>query len=130
WCSANGHSTIRNTMRAPCPHRPVSMIYRACVAPILPAPGPGTAFMKTACARASTLRLRSARRCRGGDARRLCPGRCWLRNKASTDVGERITTLEQNGPPPQAVGVLYPGEGMHARLKPFGHRFTYRVFSL
>jgi len=45
-------------------------------------------------------------------------------------VGERITTLEQNGPPPQAVGVLYPGEVMHARLKPFGHRFTYRVFSL
>jgi len=45
-------------------------------------------------------------------------------------VDERITTLEQNGPPPQAVGVLYPGEVMHARLKPFGHRFTYRVFSL
>lgn len=43
---------------------------------------------------------------------------------------ERITTLEQNGPPPQAAGVLYPGEVMHARLKPFGHRFAYRVFSL
>ena len=45
-------------------------------------------------------------------------------------MDERITTLEQNGPPPQAAGVLYPGEVMHARLKPFGHRFTYRVFSL
>ncbi|QKC88832.1 DUF1365 domain-containing protein [Mesorhizobium sp. NZP2234] len=45
-------------------------------------------------------------------------------------MGERITTLEQNGPPPQAAGVLYPGEVMHARLKPFGHRFVYRVFSL
>lgn len=45
-------------------------------------------------------------------------------------MDERITTLEQNGPPPQAAGALYPGEVMHARLKPFGHRFTYRVFSL
>jgi len=26
--------------------------------------------------------------------------------------------------------VLYPGDVMHARLKPFGHRFVYRVFSL
>lgn len=42
----------------------------------------------------------------------------------------RITTTEQNGPPPRAAGVLYPGEVMHARLKPFGHRFTYSVFSL
>ncbi|TPM36931.1 DUF1365 domain-containing protein [Mesorhizobium sp. B2-3-4] len=41
---------------------------------------------------------------------------------------QRVTTLEQNGLPPQAAGVLYPGEVMHARLKPFGHRFVYRVF--
>lgn len=26
--------------------------------------------------------------------------------------------------------VLYPGKVMHARLKPFGHRFNYRVFSM
>ncbi len=45
-------------------------------------------------------------------------------------MGDRITTLEQNGPSPEAAGVLYPGEVMHARLKPFGHRFAYRVFSL
>jgi DUF1365 family protein len=45
-------------------------------------------------------------------------------------MDERVTTLEQNGPPPLAAGVLYPGEVMHARLKPFGHRFVYRVFSL
>ncbi|MBX3578087.1 MAG: DUF1365 domain-containing protein [Rhizobiaceae bacterium] len=38
--------------------------------------------------------------------------------------------MEDNGPPPAAAGVLYPGEVMHQRLKPFGHRFTYRVFSL
>jgi DUF1365 family protein len=43
---------------------------------------------------------------------------------------ERITTMAENGPPPEAAGMLYPGEVMHARLKPFGHRFTYSVFSL
>ena len=42
----------------------------------------------------------------------------------------RISTTAENGPPPDAAGVLYPGEVMHARLKPFGHRFVYRVFSL
>jgi DUF1365 family protein len=45
-------------------------------------------------------------------------------------LSERITTMEQNGPPPQAAVSLYPGEVMHARLKPFGHRFVYNVFSL
>lgn len=43
---------------------------------------------------------------------------------------ERITTMEENGPPPHEAGVLYPGEVMHHRLKPFGHRFVYTVFSL
>ena len=42
----------------------------------------------------------------------------------------RISTTTENGPPPDAAGVLYPGDVMHARLKPFGHRFVYRVFSL
>jgi uncharacterized protein len=42
----------------------------------------------------------------------------------------RITTLTQNGPPPDSAGVLYAGEVTHRRLKPFGHRFTYGVFSL
>jgi uncharacterized protein len=32
-------------------------------------------------------------------------------------------------PPPDAAGTLYEGEVMHARLKPFTHRFAYRVFS-
>lgn len=43
---------------------------------------------------------------------------------------ERITTMSDNGPPPSAPVTLYPGEVMHARLKPFGHRFVYSVFSL
>lgn len=43
---------------------------------------------------------------------------------------ERITTISENGPAPAAAATLYPGEVMHARLKPFGHRFVYRVFSL
>ena len=42
----------------------------------------------------------------------------------------RITTMAENGPPPAAAGLLYPGKVMHARLKPFGHRFVYSVFSL
>ena len=44
--------------------------------------------------------------------------------------GSRITTMAANGAPPEDAAALYPGEVMHARLKPFGHRFTYRVFSL
>jgi uncharacterized protein len=31
---------------------------------------------------------------------------------------------------PQAAGTLYEGLVMHARMKPFAHRFSYRVFSL
>jgi uncharacterized protein len=31
---------------------------------------------------------------------------------------------------PQAAGTLYEGMVMHARIKPFAHRFSYRVFSL
>jgi uncharacterized protein len=42
----------------------------------------------------------------------------------------RTTRMSDNGPPPQAAATLYPGEVMHARLKPFGHRFVYRVFSI
>lgn len=43
---------------------------------------------------------------------------------------DRISRMSDNGPPPEAAVTLYPGEVMHARLKPFGHRFAYRVFSL
>jgi len=43
---------------------------------------------------------------------------------------ERITTVAANGPPPAEAGTLYPGKVMHQRLMPFGHRFTYSVFSL
>jgi uncharacterized protein len=48
----------------------------------------------------------------------------------TTKDRSRISSLHENGPPPLAAGVLYPGEVMHARLKPFGHRFAYSVFSL
>lgn len=43
---------------------------------------------------------------------------------------ERITTTAQNGATPKDAVSLYVGEVMHARLKPFAHRFAYRVFSL
>ncbi len=42
----------------------------------------------------------------------------------------RVTSMADNGPPPSAAGTLYPGKVMHQRLHPFGHRFSYRVFSL
>lgn len=35
-----------------------------------------------------------------------------------------------NGPPPDVAAALYVGDVMHQRMKPFGHRFRYRVFSL
>jgi len=35
-----------------------------------------------------------------------------------------------NGAPSDAAAALYVGEIMHQRMKPFGHRFRYRVFSL
>jgi uncharacterized protein len=39
--------------------------------------------------------------------------------------------VSRNKPPPaEAAAVLYLGEVMHARLKPVGHRFQYRVMSL
>lgn len=43
-----------------------------------------------------------------------------------------MSTQDQHNPifaPPAAAAVLYPGKVMHTRLKPFGHRFKYRVFS-
>lgn len=43
---------------------------------------------------------------------------------------DRITSMAENGPPPTAAGTLYPGKVMHQRLNPFGHRFSYTVFSL
>ena len=42
----------------------------------------------------------------------------------------QVTTVTANGSPPAAAATLYTGEVMHARLSPFVHRFTYRVFSL
>ncbi len=45
----------------------------------------------------------------------------------ATRYGVSVT---RNGPPPEAPAVLYAGDVMHQRMKPFGHRFRYRVFSL
>lgn len=51
-------------------------------------------------------------------------------NGVVMERNHRIGSMSENGPPPAAAGVLYPGEVMHARLRPFGHRFVYSVFSL
>lgn len=45
-------------------------------------------------------------------------------------TAERISSVAANGPPPEAAGTLYRGSVMHARLRPFQHRFAYDVFSL
>jgi DUF1365 family protein len=39
-------------------------------------------------------------------------------------------SMTSNGPPPEAAAALYVGDVMHQRMKPFGHRFRYRVFSM
>ena len=39
-------------------------------------------------------------------------------------------SMRRNGPPPAAPAMLYCGHVMHQRMKPFGHRFRYSVFSL
>ena len=44
----------------------------------------------------------------------------------STRVAQTATLDE----PACAAAALYVGEVMHARLKPMGHRFSYRVMSL
>ena len=43
---------------------------------------------------------------------------------------EPAATAETPGHPADAAAALYVGEVMHARLKPTGHRFSYRVMSL
>jgi uncharacterized protein len=43
---------------------------------------------------------------------------------------DEIAKAEPNGNPADAAAALYIGEVMHARLKPIGHRFSYRVMSL
>lgn len=40
------------------------------------------------------------------------------------------STIRRNGHAPDAPAVLYCGHVMHQRMKPFGHRFRYKVFSL
>ncbi|MEP0235377.1 DUF1365 domain-containing protein [Roseibium sp.] len=43
---------------------------------------------------------------------------------------QTATSMEANGPPPDAAACLYSGSVMHARMKPVAHRFNYDVFSL
>lgn len=45
-------------------------------------------------------------------------------------LGASGSDIRANGPPPEVAACLYEGTVMHQRLKPFGHRFSYRVFSL
>ncbi|WEZ83456.1 DUF1365 domain-containing protein [Rhizobium sp. 32-5/1] len=38
--------------------------------------------------------------------------------------------MQTNGPPSGEAAALYAGQVMHQRMKPMGHRFNYKVFSL
>jgi DUF1365 family protein len=40
------------------------------------------------------------------------------------------TRMSGNGPAPAEAASLYPGQVMHARMKPVPHRFSYSVFNL
>lgn len=46
-----------------------------------------------------------------------------------TATGQNANNFSRDDAP-RAAASLYPGKVMHARLQPFVHRFTYRVFSL
>jgi DUF1365 family protein len=43
---------------------------------------------------------------------------------------DQTAKAADHGEPEEAPAALYFGEVMHARLKPVGHRFNYRVMSL
>src|SRR5664279_1679385 len=45
-------------------------------------------------------------------------------------MSDQTAKAEPQGDPREAAAALYIGEVMHARLKPIGHRFSYRVMSL
>ncbi|MBB4065010.1 DUF1365 domain-containing protein [Gellertiella hungarica] len=47
-----------------------------------------------------------------------------------TALPDKGIRLSRNGPAPSVAACIYEGQVMHQRLKPFGHRFNYRVFSL
>src|SRR5438034_7465183 len=67
------------------------------------------------------------RRCRSTRRRRAM-----ARDAARTGGGRGIAMAgqaTQTGTPDEAAA-LYFGDVMHARLKPIGHRFSYRVMSL
>ncbi|KQV83670.1 DUF1365 domain-containing protein [Rhizobium sp. Root1220] len=46
------------------------------------------------------------------------------------DMEKRGVSMTDNGPPPDVAAALYVGDVMHQRMRPFGHRFRYGVFSL
>ncbi|MEO1746665.1 MAG: DUF1365 domain-containing protein [Pseudomonadota bacterium] len=49
---------------------------------------------------------------------------------AVPDIKPIAATAEPFFRPPDEAALLYPGTVMHARLKPMGHRFKYRVFTV
>lgn len=46
------------------------------------------------------------------------------------DAGKITGSISGNGSAPRCAAALYRADVMHARLKPFGHRFNYKVFNI
>ncbi len=49
---------------------------------------------------------------------------------STTNNGAINGSISGNGAVPKAAVALYRADVMHARLKPFGHRFNYKVFNI
>jgi uncharacterized protein len=54
----------------------------------------------------------------------------WQRNNIGMNTSAIKGSISGNGSAPKAAVVLYRADVMHARLKPFGHRFNYKVFNI
>src|SRR5271170_3307348 len=82
--------------------------------------------------RISRGRLAVRPRCRRGVGRRRAMARTTARTGASRGVAmpDKTADTAPHRDQSDAAAALYFGEVMHARLKPIGHRFSYRVMSL
>ena len=56
--------------------------------------------------------------------------RVWQRSNLKMNAANITGSISGNGSAPKSAACLYRADVMHARLKPFGHRFNYKVFNL
>ena len=116
-------ASIRNTTPQPSPRRSDSAKFRAGAIPGSAAPGPDMDFTRTVCG--PGLAVAEALGAAGALARARAGTGCRPR---SSDAGQ--PSKPNRRPRDRRPAALYFGDVMHARLKPIGHRFSYRVMSL